>query len=576
MAPSPSRASKQSLRRNKALAVGALALVALGVATVTGVLTGDRDGSPRDETVVDPNGFMRTACQIPASWARYVHRGWAPDPARDSDLAVVQAGNNWFGSFESTSHSGPQGFLQDVPLVLYGPGFIEPQGPIRLDREVTLADVPATAAALMDFDFKGEGTPISEVLSTRDQPPGLIVTVVIDGGGLNVLKQWPDATPNLRSLMQEGSSIEGAVVGSAPSITPAVHSTLSTGVFPREHGVMSIAMRHSNGSVAPSMSRNVSQGGAAADPTLTLEPTTLADEWDLANDNNAEAAMVAAQNFHLGMIGHGAALDGADKDIAVMLRDPMLATYPEDAWATNDEYFSLPSYINTEVEGPEAELIELDVADGKADGLWRGHDSWRLEATPAFSAVQTRVLEEIVTREGFGSDDVTDLFYINYKAPDAAGHRWNMIAPEQRDAVASVDEQLGRLVTFLDDTMGANYVLVVTADHGQTPLESSGWAIHQGELMDDLHEEVDKIENDDQIIQRTSAGIYFLNEDELKRNGITPGTVATLLSDYTIGDNLSASRDLPPKFTDRLDEKIFAAVVPGKRLDDLLACTSPD
>lgn len=553
--------------------VPALALAALVIAG-TLMVNASADRSALEEAILNPDGFMETACEIPESWARYVRRGWADDPARDSDLAVVQAGNNWFGSWGGTSHSGPQEFLQEVPLVLYGPGFIEPRGALRIEREVTLADLPATAAALMGFDgFEARGKPLSEVVTPNAPAPGMIVTVVVDGGGMNVLERWPGAAPNLRSLMERGSSIEGAIAGSAPSITPAVHSTLSTGRWPREHGVMSIAMRHADGDVGPSMAKRASQGGAVADPTLTLKATTLADEWDLATGNRAEIAMLAAQNFHLGMVGHGAALAGADRDIAVMLSDPTSNEYPHDAWATNPDYFTLPDYVNSDVEGPERDLEQLDIADGKADGLWRGHDTWRLEASPAFSALQTRVFEEIVTREGFGSDDVTDLFYINYKAPDAAGHRWNMIAPEQRDALRSVDEQLGRLVAFLDETAASNYVIMITADHGQTPLDGDGWPISQREVVGDLALDVGTIEDGRELVRRTSAGIYFLNQEELESNGLTAEIVATLLSDDTIGDNLPPQRDLLPGFEDRLDEKVFAAVVPGRRLDDLVACT---
>ena len=44
----------------------------------------------------------------------------------------------------------------------------------------------------------------------------------------------------------------------------------------------------------------------------------------------------------------------------------------------------------------------------------------------------------IFEEEGFGQDDITDLFYVNYKTPDRAGHSWRLDAPEQHDAI---DEQ---------------------------------------------------------------------------------------------------------------------------------------
>ena len=42
--------------------------------------------------------------------------------------------------------------------------------------------------------------------------------------------------------------------------------------------------------------------------------------------------------------------------------------------------------------------------------------------TPARIPWQTRLIDEVVQREGFGADDVPDLLYINYKLIDEIGH----------------------------------------------------------------------------------------------------------------------------------------------------------
>ena len=276
--------------------------------------------------------------------------------------------------------------------------------------------------------------------------------------------------------------------------------------------------------------------------------------------------MVASQNFHLGMIGHGSSLEGADKDIAAMTE--------ERAWATNPRYFSLPDYINHGVEGPQEDLETVDLADGEADGKWRGHGFFRIDATPAYSEWETRVLEAIIRQEGFGDDPITDLFYINYKAPDAAGHKWNMIAPEQRDVVASVDEAIGDVVDFLDREVGQNnYVLVVTADHGQTPLDSGGWPISQAEVKRDVEKRFDHEDNGRGILERTSTALYFMNREEMEANGLTPEEVASFLTGYTIGENLPDGADPPEGYEERLDNRVFSAVIPGRQMPAVAECT---
>jgi predicted AlkP superfamily pyrophosphatase or phosphodiesterase len=276
--------------------------------------------------------------------------------------------------------------------------------------------------------------------------------------------------------------------------------------------------------------------------------------------------MIASQNFHLGMLGHGTALAGADKDIAAM-------TGPRQTWATNRAYFSLPRYLNSEVEGVRRDLQKVDRADGSIDSQWRGHGFGRIDGTPAYAAWQRRTMEAIISRERFGVDEITDLMYINFKAPDAAGHQWNMIAPEQRDVLLSVDRAVAETVGFLDRRVGReNYVLVITADHGQTPLDGSGWPIKQNELRDDIEARFDRIDNGVGIVERPSTAIYFMNPVEMRSNGVSPEMVASFISRYTIGDNVSAGSELPEPFRARRGEKVFAAAIPGWQMRRLGRC----
>lgn len=218
---------------------------------------------PQDE-FIPKKAYLKRACDLPARWVRLIHRGWTPGGKRDFDLVLVPQPPNYVGTLSNTSHSGPYGFLQEVPLVLYGRGFIEPRGHIEIDREVTVADVAPTYARLMGFEEWPEriGRPLTEVLRETARPPKLIVTVVIDGGGWNVLDYWPDAWPNLKRIMDEGATIDNAIVGSSPSITPAVHTTLSTGTFPRWHEVTGINVREEGGAIVGAFSKKGRQFGA--------------------------------------------------------------------------------------------------------------------------------------------------------------------------------------------------------------------------------------------------------------------------------------------------------------------------
>ena len=571
-----------------------MALLVLAIALSFVLLTGDEteerndparvagspdtpDGSnspppPDDEPVRLKGANLRVGCKLPARWVRYVYEGWDPGGPRDFDLAIVPHPPNYMGSITDTSHSGPYVFLQKVPLIFYGPGYISRSGTVEIDREVSLVDLAPTFAAAMDFEWPDRsGIALTEVLEPSAEPPKLIVTAVIDGGGWNVLDYWPDAWPEIKELTKSGASIDGAVVGSSPSITPAIHTNLSTGLTPRRHGVESIIVRHDDGRLSEVFApAGENTGVNNMDASLSLETPTLGDDWDQANDNEALIGMVSPGFLQIGMVGAGAALPGADKDVVAVLAKKT------GEWGTNPDLYSLPEYVNDNdvVRGPARDKERVDRSDGVVDGLWRGNEIAPTYATPAMAPWENRTIEALIEREGFGQDDITDLFYINYKAPDAAGHLYNMISATQEDTIESVDTAIGDLVRWLERKVGEDeFILVVTADHGQTPLEAGGWPIRPLEIIDDLNEEFDATPNNRGVIQDTSAFTLFLNAAELKTNGVTPEEVADFLYDYRFSENIDEADAYPAEFVGREDERIFETVIPGRLVDDVYECS---
>jgi arylsulfatase A-like enzyme len=149
-----------------------------------------------------------------------------------------------------------------------------------------------------------------------------------------------------------------------------------------------------------------------------------------------------------------------------------------------------------------------------------------------------------------------------------------MIAPEQGDVIESVDAALADMVEWLDTNVGEDqYVVVVTADHGQTPIDQGGWPINRAEILNDINERFDTLDNDVNIVQSTSAVSLFMNRAELADNGVRAEEIASYLSRYTIGDNTPADAEAPQEFNDRGAERIFSAVFPGRRLPDIVECT---
>jgi predicted AlkP superfamily pyrophosphatase or phosphodiesterase len=166
-----------------------------------------------------------------------------------------------------------------------------------------------------------------------------------------------------------------------------------------------------------------------------------------------------------------------DQDIAVIREKVGADTLGAEGFEWNltpvlQPYYRLPDYLN-DVPGFEEDVRTVDAADGRIDGRWRSNDIAPLLSgfdTPARVPYQTRVLMEMIEREGFGADEVPDLMFVNYKMIDYISHVWTVNSPEMKDAVRAQDEALEDLVRFLDQEVGeGEWALALTADHGSIP-----------------------------------------------------------------------------------------------------------
>ena len=511
-------------------------------------------GTDDDEIALEDKGPAPEACvDTPPDILQRVRRGYYPQ--RSGDVMAIERLPNQF----TTRHSTPWPYTQDIPMVLYGPGYIKDG--FTSDTDATLADIAPTFAELLEFEEFGEheGHSLDEALlppGERNGIPKLIVTVVWDGGGDNMLEQWPDSWPYLKSLVGKSASFENATVGSSPSITPSAHATLGTGDFPRTHGLPDTRVR---------------VGGRMVDSwenksPRKLEVETLGDAWDLANGNTPLVGMLARDNWHLGMIGHGSSLEGADKDIAV------LDALGKLEFTTSPKHFTLPGY-STSLDGLAEAVDEVDLRDGQADGKWLGNDltmDGKIRETPAWSIFQTQKVFDVLNNEGFGQDEVPDLFFTNYKPTDLAGHTWNLVEPEVRDNLEEQDRQLELIVEGLNDLVGnQNYVLALTADHGMTPYPevTGGWSIVMTELTKDIEREFNTEVPDTPLLLSNRGYQFFLDREVMEANDVTPEEIAAYIRNYRLGDNVARLEDVPERFRDRVNQRLYLTAMSAAELD---------
>lgn len=533
--------------------IAAVAVSILVTAVAVYALRGD--GGDSSETVpASAPSIDEMAERTGTDVMRLLTRGNVP--GRSGNIALLPKPHFYLGpqtdltNYDSatpvifTSHPNPWSYLSRVPIILYGPGYVD-QGARYYDSDVDLLDIAPTYARLMGMDeFKSQGDPLAKGVRYDLPPPRLIFTIMIDGGGWNVLRRHPGAWPNIREIASQGSLYMNASIGSAPAHTGPIHANLGTGYYPEAHRVAhNLYFQDAN-------------------PEF-LEKPTLGDLWDEATGNKAIVGTLSVLSNHLAMIGHGAQRGGGDRDIGVVWDDEV------QSWYTNENYYELPDYlVPTDEERLAGYEDDMDRRDGFADGVWFQtplediREGLRRASTPAFVRYQGDDMMEILANEPLGQDEVTDLFYLQLKSTDQAGHNWNMVNPEVGETVLESDRQIGRIKTELDRRVGAgNYVLMISADHGQQPVAQSvgGWMINSRELERDIIEEFGS------EFRVRSHYVNALDPDEVDIEA-----VARWLGSYTIGQNIPDGIPGGDRVgRDRLDEPVFAGAFPVSYLADL-------
>ena len=491
-------------------------------------------------------------------------------PERSGDLQLVLAPYNSSNySNESTSlvkddprssHASVWMYLERIPLFVYAPGIVEPSDSTE---RVTLADLAPTTAHLMGFD--GFTAPEGRVLPGIERPatpPKVVVTFVIDGGGWNVLQEWDDpdetktAFPEMKRLMRGSANYRDAIVGTFPAVTACAHATIGTGAFPRTHGITGHNLRYGG--------RPTKAWGTPgrADPSFLLVPT-LAEAWNEATGDGAWVGELGYQIWHLGMLGRGGNRPLGDKPVAVLWDEA-----GGGGWISqNPDIYRMPR------SWPGIERFDELVgayADPGVDDQYTLKGKKAQCCTPPIIEYQGDIIEATFDSEPIGEGPNTSLLYINVKAPDYAGHVYNYLSLRQKFALLETDRQIGRVARILEERFApGEYVLIVTADHGQCPTVnlSGGVRLDPIQIQEDLERRYDRSVFG--LIESVVPSEIYLSRRAMADTGITDAEIAAWLRDYRYGDNIGPYVPEEAIDRERFDQPIFAAVFPTSYLERL-------
>lgn len=210
------------------------------------------------------------------------------------------------------------------------------------------------------------------------------------------------------------------------------------------------------------------------------------------------------------------------------------------------------------------------------------HSPWNNELVLMFA-------RELVEREQLGrADGAPDLLAIGFSQIDKIGHAYGPDSHEVMDSFLRLDRVLADLLTFLDEKVGPQaYTVVLTADHGVTPLPERIQAMSRdvatgrvkGAELDEqvttaLDTQFGALTDGERWAARDGLG-YHLNPAALTQKHLAPGVLeealrAALLTHPAVAAVYTRTRLTDPTPLDRIGESMRLSYYPSRSPDVMI------
>ncbi|HET6862846.1 MAG TPA: alkaline phosphatase family protein [Pyrinomonadaceae bacterium] len=348
----------------------------------------------------------------------------------------------------------------------------------------------------------------------RTKRPRLILLIAVDQFRYDYLERFGDLFgPNgFRRLLRDGASWTQSNYDHFPTYTAPGHATMMTGAYPAESGIIGNEWidRVTGKRVTSVSDETVKLLGGGPNETGSspkrLLSSTVGDELRLATNDHSKVIGISIKDrsaiLPAGLHANAAYWFSTTSGSMVS------STYYFNelpAWVMNfnkarpaDKFFGAKwerllgeaEYIKR--AGPDSQPWET-VAKTTGDTNTFPHVITggatqpgpvfynALDFTPFSNDLLVSFAQQAIVNENLGLDDDTDVLTVSFSANDYVGHRFGPYSQESMDITLRVDGQIASLLDFVQAKVGlSNTVVVMTADHGVSPIPEQAAALGLG------------------------------------------------------------------------------------------------
>ncbi|WP_339866413.1 alkaline phosphatase PafA [uncultured Algoriphagus sp.] len=324
--------------------------------------------------------------------------------------------------------------------------------------------------------------------------PKLVVGIIVDQMRQEYLYRFADrySDGGFKRMMKDGFMMKNGHYNYIPTYTGPGHASVYTGTTPATHGIIS------NDWYVKSLDKMIycaedtlvtNIGGSEANGFISprnLLTTTITDELRIATQKRSKVVGVAIKDRGASLpAGHLGDAYWYDSNTGEF----MTSTYYYDKLPKWVDKFNDKKSADTYLSQTWNTLYPIDtykasmVDDNPFEGTFSGKDTPTfpydlkelrksngefgiIASTPFGNSMTLDFALAALEGEKMGMGEETDFLALSFSSTDYVGHRFGPQSKEIEDTYLRLDQDIERLLNYLDETYGKDqYVVFLSADH---------------------------------------------------------------------------------------------------------------